>query len=78
MNTPTSSLQCIFNPMRYTNANLMKYKTCYKEYTKVHMLTPTSLYIKHKGFSGKNHYLIADLYFKIINLIYNRKIFIIL
>ena len=47
----------------YTNTNLLKYKTCYKEGTKVHTLIPTSLYINQKGFSGKKHDLITDLYF---------------
>jgi len=42
-----------------TNTDLLKYKTCYKEYTKVHTLTPTNLYINQKGFSGKNRHLIT-------------------
>ena len=46
-----------------TNTNLLKYKTRYKEYTKVHTLTLTSLYINQKDFSGKKHHLITDLYF---------------
>ena len=46
----------------YSDTNFLKYKTCYKEYTKVHTLTPTSIYINQKGFSGKNHHLITDLY----------------
>ena len=44
-----------------TNTNLLKYKTCCKEYTKVHTPTPTSLYINQKDFSGKNDHLITDL-----------------
>ena len=36
------------------NTNLLKYKTCYKEYTKVHTLAPTSLHINQKGFSGQD------------------------
>ena len=45
---------------------------------KVHTLTPTSLYINQKGFSGKKHNLITDLYFRLQNLNYTRKIFIII
>ena len=44
------------------NTNLLKYKTCYKEYTKLHTLTPTSLYINQKGSSGKNHHLITLIF----------------
>ena len=34
-----------YSPWRYANTNLLKYKLYYKEYTKVHTLTHTSLCI---------------------------------